>query len=118
MGSPGRTSVIVPGALAVAALGLLMGAASVRQHFQGAAVEDVARFLGSVLVAPFLFLMPGWPAPATPGPVAVPPFALALLALALVPTHPLFQRPWAAAVTVAGLGLWLLCALMVAGSPA
>ncbi len=104
---PSRLRVILPGAVIVACLGLLMVWGVSDQIKPGLWVLSL--FSGCVLFAPICI-------PFIFHPPTVDAYVVSFVALAATFAHPLFRRPWAAAVTVLGLLTWLLSELMVIGT--
>src|SRR5882724_11729404 len=109
-----RTRIVVPGALLVAALGLIAGAGSVQAGWIDRSPANVATFLLCVVMGPIFFVYV-WLLRGSVPMYGVPleTLTFAVLALIVTPLHPFFQKPWAAAATVVGLLLWLLCSLIV-----
>jgi len=114
-----RMRIVVPGGLVVVALGLIVGAGSVQAGWIDRSPGNVAAFLLYVVSAPIFFICMWWFRGSVPMyGVPLETLAFAVVAVIGTPLHPVFQKPWAAVVTVIGLLLWMLCSLIVAGAPA
>ncbi len=113
-----RLRVVVPGGVAVVAMGLFMALAVALPVRDGSSRTVVLGFVCSVIFAPIVLLVPSlhrWMAPDTLVPTMM--IVIAVIAILAIPLDPLLARRWSAAVTIVGLMLWLLCTVIVAGAP-
>ena len=116
MALPSRLRVVVPGGLVVGLFGLGATWLSVSSFFANPTLKEVSTFGLAVVAAP-LFLLAEW-AKRGNGSLSTTTLVFAIVAVAAVPAHPLFNRTWAAGVTMIGFIAWLYCILIVAGVPA
>ena len=113
---PSRVRVVLPGASAVGLLGLGATWLSVSSFFTDPTPQDVLVFGSAVVSAP-MFLVWEWFRRGG-GSLSTETLVFAFVAIAAVPAHPIFDRTWAAVLTIIGLIAWLVCTLIVAGGPA
>ena len=81
---------------------------------QEGAIVGLVYYLVSVLIAP-VFFVSTWLRGSDDVPTST--LLISLAGLVPLPAHPVFQRRWAAVVTIASLCFWLFAAMIVAGAP-